>query len=594
MFARKSLGAAVGFLLVAVGGCFNQPKIDAGSLKCATAENCPVGYFCVGVSGVPPRGICVRQASSDGGADASAVADAEVGIGRNDSLLEGGNTSVDVDARDVENDTSIAVEVGADRFPETPEDGNTDSANSLSDSQLPEHPMQTPEAGTDVPITGAGGATGSGGAGGATVVGGHGGASGAGGVTAAGGVVGNGGVGAGGTVSTGGVVGVGGIVGVGGVVASGGAVTSGGVLGAGGLTSTGGTSVTGGITGTGGSSSSGGSVGTGGTTTIKGPCDIYKEIDGQSCVAAHSTARRLVSTYTGHLYQIRVGGSSTGAGGKTAEIDALADGFADSAAQDAACGGASACSISIIYDQSGQGNHLTHTLAGGGAKPGADNEADANALKVTVAGHTVYGVHIHGDPNGNGYRNNNPAGTATADNPETEYAVLSADNFNGGCCFDYGNMETDTHDDNEGAMEAIYFGNCTIWGKGAGTGPWVMADLENGVWAGNTTPLAGNPSVPGTWKYLTAILKGDATGKNHWTIKEANAQSGGLTTAFDGLRPSARYNPMKKQGAIGLGTSGDNSNGGQGNFFEGVMTAHYSSDAADDAVQANIVAVYGQ
>jgi hypothetical protein len=50
---------------------------------------------------------------------------------------------------------------------------------------------------------------------------------------------------------------------------------------------------------------------------------------------------------------------------------------------------------------------------------------------------------------------------------------------------------------------------------------------------------------------------------------------------------------MKKEGAIGLGTSGDNSNGGNGNFFEGVMTAHYSSDAADDAVQANIVAVYG-
>jgi hypothetical protein len=121
-----------------------------------------------------------------------------------------------------------------------------------------------------------------------------------------------------------------------------------------------------------------------------------------------------------------------------------------------------------------------------------------------------------------------------------------------------------------------------------------MADLENGVWAGNTSPSAGNPSVPVTWKYLTAVLKGDAAGKNHWTIKEGTAQSGGLATAFDGPRPNTRYNPMKKEGAIGLGTSGDNSNGANGNFFEGVMTAHYSSDAADDAVQANIVAVYGQ
>ena len=72
-----------------------------------------------------------------------------------------------------------------------------------------------------------------------------------------------------------------------------------------------------------------------------------------------------------------------------------------------------------------------------------------------------------------------------------------------------------------------------------------------------------------------------------------NAQAGLLTTAFDGKRPSSRYVPMRKEGAIILGTAGDNSNGGQGDFFEGVMTAHYASSAADDAVQASIVATYG-
>ena len=51
---------------------------------------------------------------------------------------------------------------------------------------------------------------------------------------------------------------------------------------------------------------------------------------------------------------------------------------------------------------------------------------------------------------------------------------------------------------------------------------------------------------------------------------------------------------MKKQGAIILGIGGDNSNSAQGNFFEGVMTSGTSSDATDDAVQANIVAAgYG-
>ena len=51
---------------------------------------------------------------------------------------------------------------------------------------------------------------------------------------------------------------------------------------------------------------------------------------------------------------------------------------------------------------------------------------------------------------------------------------------------------------------------------------------------------------------------------------------------------------MRKQGAVGLGTGGDNSNAGIGNWFEGLMTAKYSTAAADDAVQASIVAAYAQ
>ena len=137
----------------------------------------------------------------------------------------------------------------------------------------------------------------------------------------------------------------------------------------------------------------------------------------------------------------------------------------------------------------------------------------------------------------------------------------------------------------------IDFGTCTSWGKGAGSGPWVMGDLENGLWAGNVSPYNGN--TPVNYTYVTAMVKGDAAGKNHWTIKAGNAASGSLTTEFDGARPSSRYNPMRKEGAIGLGTGGDNSDSGQGNFFEGVMTAKYSSDSADNQVQANIVSVYG-
>jgi hypothetical protein len=83
-------------------------------------------------------------------------------------------------------------------------------------------------------------------------------------------------------------------------------------------------------------------------------------------------------------------------------------------------------------------------------------------------------------------------------------------------------------------------------------------------------------------------------GQNHWAIKAGNAQSGGLSTYFSGVRPSGGYNPMRKQGAIILGIGGDNSHGSAGTFYEGVMTSGYPSDSADNAVQANIVAAgYG-
>lgn len=315
------------------------------------------------------------------------------------------------------------------------------------------------------------------------------------------------------------------------------------------------------------------------SSPTKGPCDIYA-LDGGPCVAAHSTVRALYASYAGPLYQVRK------VGGGTQDISPVAPGgFANSAAQDTFCD-VDACTISIIYDQSGKGNHLTKAPPGG-AKMTPGNEANAKALPLTFSGHKVYGVKI---VPGIGYRNNTPCGTATGDDPETEYMVVDGTVSNGGCCFDYGNMETSSRDDGEGTMEAVYFGKCTIWGKGDGEGPWVMGDLENGLWAGNVSPFLD--AKPITSKYVTGMVKGGLAGSNHWTIKYGDAQAGPLTLQFDGPRPNARYNPMRKQGAVGLGTGGDNSNAAVGNFFEGVMTTHYSTNAADDAVQANIVTAY--
>ena len=222
------------------------------------------------------------------------------------------------------------------------------------------------------------------------------------------------------------------------------------------------------------------------------------------------------------------------------------------------------------------------------AKNTPDNEAVANALKVTIGGHAVYGAHL---PSGSGYRNDKTSGIAVKDQPESMYMVTSGNYYNGGCCFDYGNAETNNLDNGNGTMEAIYFGNCTNWGKGTGTGPWVMADLENGLFAGKDFgPTSTN--TPLTSTYVTAMVTGRS---GSFAIKGGNSQSGPLTTLYDGARPANGYNPMKKEGAIILGIGGDNSNAAQGNFFEGCMTSGASSNATDDAVQANVVAAgYGR
>jgi hypothetical protein len=53
------------------------------------------------------------------------------------------------------------------------------------------------------------------------------------------------------------------------------------------------------------------------------------------------------------------------------------------------------------------------------------------------------------------------------------------------------------------------------------------------------------------------------------------------------------YDPMDLKGAIILGVGGDNSEGADGEFFEGVMTSGYAAEATDALIQANIVSVYG-
>jgi hypothetical protein len=448
----------------------------------------------------------------------------------------------------------------------------------------------------------------------------------------------------------------------------------------------GGSAGSGGTTAAGGSSGSGGTTATGGTTTTgtnpTGPCDIYQTAN-TPCGSAHSTVRALYSSYNGPLYQVQRASDKT-----TKDIVVGPGGFAKSSDQDSFCSGTT-CTIPVIYDQSPNGNHLRVTWFAYWMQSGA-KAASATEAKITVGGHTVYGIRVGGSvanvgyrtgvqlsgtasvtkgsstvtfsspqtlpantallfvdntkdcpmnsyPNNCGYKANFTAaamnaattvtltanyvgssysatrvynastkGLATGDEAEAEYTVLDGKTYGTLCCFDYGGAEMTGFDEGNATMEAISWGATNQFGQsGGGSGPWISADIENGMYEGyenGSAKVASNTSITG-WPYVTAMLKGlsakdcpsGLTSSGCFALKAANSQSGSLewkwnaTTKNYGARPPG-YSPQKKQGAIILGTGGDGSNTGVGIWFEGAMTKGAPPDATDDAVQANIVA----
>lgn len=536
----------------------------------------------------------------------------------------------------------------------------------------------TTDSGTGGRTSASGGSTQTGGAVGSGGLKASGGTIGSGGLTASGGAPGTGvATGSGGTTASGGVTGAGGVTGQGGTIGSGGTTSTGGASGAGGASgSHGGSSGTG---GSGGGSPTGGSAGSG----AMGPCDIYQAAN-TPCGAAHSTVRALYGAYTGPLYQVQRASDKS-----TKDILVGPGGYADSSVQDAFCTGTT-CTIPIIYDQSPNGNHLRVTWFAYWLQSGG-NPATANAAKISVGGHSVYGIKsgtnvayrtgvalsgtaainkgsstvtfsspqtlpantpllfaanskdcpANSWPNGCNFKvyltaaatstattvtlttsytgtsssstvvwNQGTKGIATGDAAETMYSVFDGKTYGNWCCFDYGNSELPGIDDGNATMEAIYWGADTQFGQsGGGSGPWVAADLENGMYEGyenGSSKVASNTSVTG-FAYVTAMLKGlsakdcptGLTTSGCFALKAGNAASGKLAFKFNadtmnyGARPPG-YSPQKKEGAIILGTGGDGSNTGTGIWFEGAMTMGAPPDATDDAVQANIVAAgYG-
>ncbi|MES1175534.1 MAG: arabinofuranosidase catalytic domain-containing protein [Myxococcales bacterium] len=366
--------------------------------------------------------------------------------------------------------------------------------------------------------------------------------------------------------------------------------------GSGGAQATGGAGASGGGAAGAGGGATGGSGGTAGGAPVGNlPCDIYAAAN-NTCVAAHSTVRALLASYSGNLYQVKRASDGT-----TKDIPVLAPGgYANSSVQDSFCTGTT-CTIIRVYDQSGHGNFLEaetpDSILGEGANahPGHSGmtAASATAESLMVGGHKVYSLYTK---TAQAYwRDGSKTGMPTGSAPQGIYIVTSGKHFNGGCCYDYGNGEVSRTYVAGPSMDALYFGSSTQWATGAGTGPWVMADMEDGMIAQGSGGKNNN-LMSQTSTYVTAMEKNNGT--SDFALKAADATVLPLNTYYSGSLPAGKK-PMKKQGSIVLGSGGDccysNNNGSQGTFYEGAIVAGYPSDATDSAVHANIVSAgYGK
>jgi hypothetical protein len=330
------------------------------------------------------------------------------------------------------------------------------------------------------------------------------------------------------------------------------------------------------------------------------PCDVYAAA-GTPCVAAYSTTRALYSTYRGPLYEVR-----RSSDGRSAWIGAGEHGYADSAAQDRFCAH-TGCVITILFDQSPAHNDLK--IEGPGGNGGRDRGVSADAQPVMVGGHRVYAMYFQ---RGEGYRDNRTVGVPTGGAPQSIYMVTAGTHGNAACCFDFGNAETNSRDNGNGHMDALYFGsfcphkNPIYPPVCSGSGPSAEADFENGLFASTDIYNQNHRYKGDTNPFVTAMLETDT---QSFALQDADAARGPLTTRFDGPLPGSPnaagvsptpsggsgttpaftgYWPLQTEGAIVLGTGGDDSNKAVGTFYEGVVTQGRASATTEAAVQAEI------
>ncbi len=306
-----------------------------------------------------------------------------------------------------------------------------------------------------------------------------------------------------------------------------------------------------------------------------GPCDILAAA-GTPCIAAHSLARRMLAAYAGSLFQVTRASDKT-----TFNVGTLSTGLIDAAAVNSFCSGTT-CTITIIYDQMGtpsSGNNLIVDGAYGKSPAPLGWTTPPSGVTVPVA------IIIPGEGyfQGTCCNGGGTVGMPQGNSPITAYMAIENNSKSGyidGCCGSYGDTESPTENAGKGSMFSLAY---SIGGEGTvgiGTGPWPGIDLEDGVYLYGPTPIQ---------QYLSIFGRYDPS-NNSMTLKSGDATQDQLTTLYNGLLP-AGYT-MNLQGGLSLGRGGDGSNAPT-DFIEGAILASATTDATDNAVQANLTSFYG-
>ncbi len=384
-----------------------------------------------------------------------------------------------------------------------------------------------------------------------------------------------------------------------------------------------------------------GSGGAGGARArTDGPCDIY-EAAGKPCAVAYSTVRTLRRGYTGPLYQIRVGSSPYNTGGERVtnpevpwdgsgdnpsetvpepgeliDVRQTADGIADVQEQKSRCQAPTICTVSLLYDQSGNGTHLQ--VAGGsgpfvgefGALDNFETVMDDQA-HITVGGRGVYSLRMDARQ---GYRTDE-VGAGMPKNLESQeiYLLTDGTRFGTKCCWEFGNVPTRPITFSIGTT--LFFGEA-FWGRGETPpgAPWFGLSYNSGVYMGgsevgdpgwggvNATaeqrpPNQDNPSMAGV-PFALGFLKTNEGPDYEYALRMADVSSASdVQTAYRGAHPALSFTfaPLDNRGSVILGLDANHANNSFGTFYEGAIVAGYPDDATELAVMKNIQAAgYGE